>query len=203
MSRPTPNCSAIVLAGGRATRLGGIDKALLPLAGRPLLAHVLERLAPQVDDIVINYNRDPVALAGFGLSVAGDARADFPGPLAGIAAALPHCRHDTVLVVPCDTPFLPLDLQARLAARLTPDTDLVVAHDGIRLQPLVLLLRRQLGTSLDGYLAAGGRKVESWCLAQRNAIARFDNPGAFANVNTREDLRTAENSEGDEATSAS
>jgi molybdenum cofactor guanylyltransferase len=183
--------------------MGGVDKALLPLAGRPLLAHVLARLAPQVDDIVINYNRDPAALAAFGRRVVNDAAADFPGPLAGIAAALPHCRHDTVLVVPCDTPFLPADLRARLAAALTSDIDVVIAHDGKRLQPLFLLLRRHLGASLESWLAGGGRKVDAWCLAQRAAIVRFDDDGAFANVNTPEELQGAENFEGDRSGSAS
>lgn len=194
--------SAIVLAGGRATRMGGADKALLPLAGRPLLAHVLERLHVQVDDIVLNYNRDPAVLAGFGLPVAGDALEDFQGPLAGIAAALPRCRHDTVLVVPCDTPFLPRDLQPRLAAELRPDIDLVIAHDGERLQPLFLLLRRQLAAGLNDYLAGGGRKVESWCRAQRMAIAHFDDSKPFANMNTPEELQAAGFSEGDGPTSA-
>lgn len=194
-----PPCSAIVLAGGRATRMGGVDKALLPLAGQPLLAHVLARLAPQVDDIVINYNRDAVALAGFGRQVVGDTREDFAGPLAGIAAALPLCRHATALVVPCDAPFLPRDLRARLAPALHPGIDLVIAHDGERLQPLFLLLRSKLADALNDYLAGGGRKVESWCLAQRAAIVRFDDKKAFANVNTPEALQAAGNSEEDGA----
>jgi molybdopterin-guanine dinucleotide biosynthesis protein A len=186
------SCSAIVLAGGRATRLGGVDKALLPLAGRPLLAHVLARLQPQVDDVVINYNRDPAVLAGFGHAVVADASADYSGPLAGIAAALPRCRHELVLVVPCDAPFLPRDLQSRLAGALAPGIDLVMAHDGIRLQPLFLLLRRTLLDSLLASLAAGDRKVERWCLAQHAATVRFDDPRAFTNLNAPQDLQTAE-----------
>jgi molybdenum cofactor guanylyltransferase len=195
--------SAIVLAGGRSQRMGGVDKALLPLAGRPLLAHVLARLAPQVDDIVINYNRDPAALAAFGKRVVHDAVDDFPGPLAGIAAALPYCRHDTVLVVPCDTPFLPENLHARLAASLAPDIDVVIAHDGGRLQPLFLLLRRQLGVALEAWLVGGGRKVDAWCLAQRAAIVRFEDARAFANVNTPEELQAAETTGGERSGTAS
>lgn len=195
-------CSAIVLAGGRATRLGGIDKALVPLAGRPLLAHVLEHLAPQVDDIVINCNRNEDAMASFGHPLIGDQLADYAGPLAGIAAALPYCRHDTVLVVPCDTPFLPRDLRTQLAAALKPDTDLVITHDGKRLQPLFMLLRRRLAESLNDYLAAGERKVEIWCMRQKTAIARYENPGAFINLNTPEELQEAEKKMGDGTASA-
>lgn len=199
---PDSPCSAIVLAGGRATRLGGVDKALVNFAGRPLLAHVLDRLKPQVDDIVINCNRNEETMAGFGYPLIRDQQTDYAGPLAGIAAALPFCRHDTVLVVPCDTPFLPSDLHKRLFAELSSDKDLVIAHDGKRLQPLFMLLRQRLVKSLNDYLAAGNRKVEIWCMLQKVVIARFENPRAFVNLNTPEELREAENNRGGGATSA-
>jgi molybdenum cofactor guanylyltransferase len=188
---PHINCSAIVLAGGRATRLGGRDKALEMLSGRPLIAHVLERLQPQVDDIVINCNRHHEALSVFGHTLVSDATQDYSGPLAGITAALPHCRHDIVLVTPCDTPWLPADLCSRLVTAMTPATDLVIAHDGERLQPLFMLLRRELLTALAEALAAGHHKVESWCLAQRHAIAGFTDIRAFANLNTEAELAAA------------
>lgn len=200
MPATPPACSAIILAGGLATRLGGADKALLPFRGRPLLAHVLARLAPQVDDIVLNYNRDPAALAAFGLPVAVDRERDHAGPLAGIAAALPYCRHDLVLVVPCDSPFLPTDLRARLANGLAGGHRLAIAHDGERLQPLFLLLHRSLLPSLEEWLRAGRRKVEDWCRAQEAAIVPIDLPQAFINLNTARDLETAEKSEGEGAT---
>lgn len=192
MPAPAVSCSAIVLAGGLATRLGGVDKALVPLGGRPLLAHVLERLAPQVDDIIINYNREPATLARFGHPLVRDTGRDFAGPLAGIAAALPHCRHELALVVPCDTPFFPRDLQARLAAALTGAHPLAIAHDGQRLQPLFLLLRRELLPTLEGWLHSGGRKVEAWCLEQNPAIVRFDDANAFINLNTAGEIEAAE-----------
>lgn len=197
MPATPPPCSAIVLAGGLATRLGGVDKALLPFRGRPLLTHVLARLAPQVDDIILNYNRDPAVLAAFGLPVVGDRTQDHSGPLAGIAAALPHCRHELVLVVPCDSPFLPLDLQARLATGLADGHRLAIAHDGERLQPLFLLLKRALLPSLDGWLQAGRRKVEDWCRAEDAAIVHIDAQQAFCNLNTSEDVKTAEKFEGE------
>lgn len=189
---PIP-CSAIILAGGRATRLGGVDKALISLAGRPLIAHVLERLAPQVDDILINGNRNQTVLASLGYPVISDEKPDYSGPLAGIISTLPSCRHETVLVVPCDSPFLPDDLHNRLSALLTPDKDLVIAHDGERLQPLFMLLRRKLLPSLRDYLEQGHYKVEHWCMSQNVAIARFAESRHFINLNTPEDLKKAEN----------
>lgn len=188
---PIP-CSAIVLAGGLATRLGGVDKALVPLAGRPLLAHVLERLQPQCDDIVINHNRDSAEMREFGHRLVPDRRQDYAGPLAGIAAALPFCAHDLVLVVPCDCPFLPVDLYARLAAAMTADNGLALAHDGERLQPLFMLLRRDRLRALEHYLEGGSRKVEGWCLAQNPALVHFTDSHAFMNINTPEELDKAE-----------
>lgn len=240
----TSPCSAIVLAGGRATRLGGIDKALVSFAGRPLIAHVLERLRPQVDDIVINCNRNEEVLGSFGYPLVRDQPLDYPGseeryecvaskgetgeelaftevnagfkpvfdtapgarssfsppcysgPLAGIISALPVCRHELVLVTPCDTPFLPADLCHRLSVLMARDIDLVIAHDGERLQPLFMLLRRHLLDSLREYLGQSNHKVEYWCLAQKLAIARFNDKSAFINLNTPEELKAAENTGG-------
>ncbi len=201
-SRPEPpagasNCSAIVLAGGRATRLGGQDKALTTFAGRPLIAHVLERLQPQVDDIVINCNRNQDRLAAFGLPLVPDAEPDFAGPLAGIAAALPHCRHEHVLVVPCDSPFLPRDLTTQLMAALASGKKLAVCHDGKRLQPLFMLLHHSLRDSLQDYLASGQHKVEIWCQSHDPVIVRINDSEAFINLNTPAELAAAEKKEGD------
>ncbi len=192
------NCSAIVLAGGRSSRLGGRDKALETLAGRPLIAHVLERLAPQVDDIIINCNRHQDELAAFGHQLVSDETSDFPGPLAGIAAALPHCKHELILVTPCDTPWLPADLYQHLAMQMQPQHRLVIAHDGQRLQPLFMLLRRELLPSLHASLARGHYKVERWCQEQGAVIGRFANAAAFANLNTEDELAAARE-QGEEA----
>ena len=190
------NCSAIVLAGGRSSRLGGRDKALEELAGRPLIAHVLERLQPQVDDIVINCNRHQAEFATFGHRLVSDETTDYPGPLAGIAAALPFCRHELILVTPCDTPWLPTDLCQRLLANMQPTSPLVIAHDGQRLQPLFMLLRRELLTSLQDSLRLGHFKVEKWCLEQGAVITTFDNVASFANLNTEDELAAARETEG-------
>lgn len=189
------NCSAIVLAGGRSSRMGGRDKALEELAGRPLIAHVLERLQPQVDDIVINCNRHQDDLATFGYRLVSDETADFHGPLAGIAAALPYCKHDLILVTPCDTPWLPVDLYQGLLAKMQPTDNLVIAHDGKRQQPLFMLLRRDLLASLKANLIRGHYKVEKWCQEQQAAIAGFDNAAAFANLNTEDELAAARKAE--------
>lgn len=189
---PRPSCSAIILAGGRASRMAGRDKALLSLAGQPLLAHVLARLRPQVDDIVISYNRDPADLAGFDCAIVQDATQDHAGPLAGIATALPRCRDELVCVVPCDAPFLPEDLVAHLAAALQTGKSLAVAHDGQRLQPLFLLMQRRLLGSLQAALARGEHQVRAWCLNEDAAQVEFADAFAFSNVNTPEDLQAAE-----------
>lgn len=176
--------SGIVLAGGRATRMGGIDKGLVTVAGRPLIAHVLERLRPQVDDIVINANRNQGSYAVFSWPVATDADSSFSGPLAGIAAALPHCRQEWALVVACDCPLLPENLAAALRSGMQPGDLLAVAHDGQRLQPLFMLLHRSLLTSLRDAIAIGELKVENWIHRQAFATVQFADPLAFSNINT-------------------
>lgn len=186
-----PSCSAIVLAGGQALRMGGRDKGLITLAGKPLLAHVLAGLAPQVDDIVINCNRHLDDYSVFGHALAADTIPG-QGPLGGIHSALAMCRHELVLVCPCDTPFLPPDLYRRLHAALDEHHPLAIAHDGERLQPLFMLLHRNLKSSLADYLAGGDRKVERWCRQENAAIAAFENPLAFGNLNTPEDLNAGE-----------
>ncbi|MDP2227834.1 MAG: molybdenum cofactor guanylyltransferase MobA [Moraxellaceae bacterium] len=186
-----PPCSAIVLAGGQALRMGGRDKGLISLGGKPLLAHVLARLTPQVDDIVINCNRHHDEYSAFGHTLAADTEPGL-GPLGGIHAALSACRHALVLVCPCDTPFLPTDLYRQLHAALDEQHSLAIAHDGERLQPLFMLLHRSLKRSLADYLAGGDRKVERWCRQENAAIATFDSPLAFGNLNTPEDLDAGE-----------
>lgn len=176
--------SGIVLAGGRATRMEGRDKGLIPLLGRPLIAHVLDRLEPQVSDVVINANRHQSEYAQFGVPVVADTLADFSGPLAGILAALPRCREEWALVVACDCPLLPTDLGQQLVSALKPESRLAVAHDGERLQPLFLLLHKSLETSLEAALAANHHKVERWCMEQEHVIVPIRGKDAFRNINT-------------------
>lgn len=176
--------SAIILAGGQASRMGGQDKGLILLNGRPMIDYVITRLKAQVDDMVISANRHHADYARFGWPVFADHATDYAGPLAGIAACLPHCRHDWVLVVACDSPLLPTDLAAQLFSRRQRDTQVVMVHDGERLQPLFLLLHKSLGPALDQALQRGEYKVERWARAQPHIIVTQNTPQAFMNINT-------------------
>ena len=189
---PAHPVSAVILAGGRATRMGGDDKGWVPLAGKSLIEHVLDRLRPQVDEVLINANRSQTRYQALA-PVIGDGNDDFQGPLAGMQAGLAAARHDWVLFVPCDGPALPLDLMTRFRAAITPDTDLVVAHDGEHLQPVVALLRRALLPSLRQALAEGERKTGAWFARHRMAVVPFaDLPDAFVNLNSPDELAAYE-----------
>lgn len=184
--------SAVILAGGRATRMGGEDKGWVALAGRPLIDHVLERLRPQVDEVLINANRSQDRYQALA-TVISDDNPDYLGPLAGMQAGLAAAHHDWVLFVPCDGPALPHDLMSRFRTALTPDTELVVAHDGDWLQPVVALLHRSLLPSLTHALAEGERKIDIWFARHRMAVVSFaDQPDAFINLNSPAELAAYE-----------
>ena len=178
--------TGIILAGGKASRMGGVDKGLLELAGRPMLAHIIERLRPQTQALIVNANRSHPLYAVHGLPVVADATADYPGPLAGMAAGLAAMSTDWAVTVPCDSPLVPPDLVSRLWAALqAEDAELAVAFSAGRLQPVFALLPRCLLPSLQAYLAAGDRKIALWYRRHRMAQADFsDCPDAFVNVNT-------------------
>ncbi|MFM1662082.1 molybdenum cofactor guanylyltransferase MobA [Aeromonas salmonicida] len=184
--------SAVILAGGRATRMGGEDKGWVALAGRPLIDHVLERLRPQVDEVLINANRSQTRYQALA-PVISDDNNDYLGPLAGMQAGLAAAHHDWVLFVPCDGPALPHDLMSRFRAALTPDTELVVAHDGDWLQPVVALLHKSLLPSLSAALAEGERKIDIWFARHKMAVVSFaDQPDAFINLNSPTELAAYE-----------
>ena len=190
MPRPSPIIGAI-LAGGQARRLGGIDKGLVEMGGRPLVAWILDALGPQVDGLVINTNRNLDIYGRYGVPVVPDRLPDHQGPLAGIAAVLAQVPPDgAVLTVPCDSPTPPADLAARLSAALEAgEGDLAVAHDGERLQPLHALVPATLLPGLEAFLVNGGRKVELWLAEQRAAVVDFaDRSGCFLNLNRPGDL---------------
>lgn len=191
----TPNeaaISGIVLAGGQARRLGGQDKGLIDLAGQPLIGHVLQRLRPQVREVLISANRNAGRYAAFGHPVIADGEADFPGPLAGVLAAGQAARHEWLLVCPCDTPFLPADLATRLmhGAR-SGNSPIARAADTAHTHFTVMLLHRSLLPDLAEFLATGQRRVEAWQARHRPQTVTFSAPGAFANINTLEDLQAA------------
>lgn len=172
--------------------MGGTDKGLQPFRGRPLVAHAIERLRPQVAGLLISANRHGDDYARFGWPVLADAEPGFAGPLAGVHAGLLAAATDWLVTVPCDSPLLPGDLVPRLATALAAaGADLAVARADGRLQPVFLLCRRDLAADLAAYLAGGGRRIEAWLDRRRAAIADFDRAAdalAFANINTLADL---------------
>jgi molybdopterin-guanine dinucleotide biosynthesis protein A len=187
------NISGIILAGGQGQRFDGADKGLLLLDGKPLVAHVANTLLPQVSTVTISANRNLDSYRALGYAVVEDLRGPFLGPLAGIAAALATITTELALVVPCDTPFLPHDLGQRLYAALQHhQADIAIAHDGQRLQPMCVLLRRKLLDSLNAELAVGHLKVQKWMLEQRHCIVDFsDEARCFMNINSADDLTKA------------
>src|SRR5476649_566315 len=149
--------TGIVLAGGQGRRMGGVDKGLQTLHGKPMVAHVLARLAPQVSEIIINANQNLATYSGFGYRVVPDAIGGFAGPLAGLHAGLGEAKHALVLTVPCDSPFLPLDLFIRLKNSLG-EKDLAVAKTGDQPHPVFALVRTSVRKNLEDFLSGGGRK---------------------------------------------
>jgi molybdopterin-guanine dinucleotide biosynthesis protein A len=186
--------TGLVLAGGQGSRMGGVDKGLAPFRGRPMVAHVLERLAPQVDEILVNANRNPEAYAAFGHRVIADEIPGFAGPLAGFERGLAHARGELVATVPCDSPFLPPDLVPRLRAALeSAGADLAVARTGTQAHPVFCLMRRAVHASLERFLASGQRKIDRWYAALAVVEVAFDDEAqAFANINTRDELADLE-----------
>ena len=180
--------SGIILAGGLGRRMGGVDKGLQLLRGKPMIEHVLERLAPQVDEIVINANQNLERYAAFGHRVVSDRISGFAGPLAGLHAGLEAISQPLALTVPCDSPFLPSDLVSRLRRHLG-DNDLAVAKTGDQAHPVFALVRRSVAENLHAFLAGGGRKIDAWYAALRVVEVQFDDEAdAFRNINTLEEL---------------
>lgn len=190
MTRPP----GVILAGGRATRMGGGDKGLLPLGGGTILGHVIDRLTPQVSGLALNANGDPGRFASLDLPVLPDSLEGFAGPLAGVLAGLDWAAETGathIVTAAADTPFLPLDLVSRLEAAAGPSGLALAAtpsgrHPTFGLWPVAL--RDDLRTALDG----GLRKVVLWTDAHGAGTAEFPDDTAFFNVNTPEDLATAE-----------
>ena len=186
--------TGVILAGGRGTRMGGVDKGLRQLRGRPMVAWVIERFAPQVEEILINANQNQPDYAGFGYRVIPDEIAGFAGPLAGLHRGLTAATHDLVATVPCDSPFLPRDLVSRLRAALERErADLAVARTGDQPHPVFCLCHRRVLDGLTAFLAGGGRKIDAWYARLKAVEVRFDDqPDAFRNINTEDELRAHE-----------
>ncbi|HSN22015.1 MAG TPA: molybdenum cofactor guanylyltransferase MobA [Usitatibacter sp.] len=187
---PKIEVTGLVLAGGQGSRMGGIDKGLQSFRGKPMVAHALERFAPQVDEVLINANRNVAEYERFGHRVISDEIAGFAGPLAGFERGLAHASGTLVATVPCDSPFLPADLVARLRAALdAARADLAVAKTGAQAHPVFCLMRRSVHGSLREFLASGQRKIDRWYAALSVVEVPFDDEAdAFLNINTREEL---------------
>lgn len=186
------NTGAIFLSGGRGSRLGGIEKGLVPLVGRPLIQWVIERISPQVSKCVISANHQIEAYRALGYPVVADTLPDQPGPLAGILAAAAAIPSEWLLVVPCDTPFLPLDLVSQLADATRDGQHLARATDTKHAHYAIMRLHRRLLPDMAAFLASGQRSVQRWQARHPCAEACFPDPEAFANLNTLEDLARAE-----------
>jgi molybdopterin-guanine dinucleotide biosynthesis protein A len=183
--------TGIVLAGGQGRRMGGVDKGLQLLHGKPMVAAVLARLAPQVCEVLINANQNLETYAGFGYRVVPDAIGGFAGPLAGLHAGLGEARHGLVLTAPCDSPFLPADLFDRLYATMG-EHDLAVARTGNQPHPVFALVRTSVKKNLGDFLSGGGRKIDAWYSSLKVVEVPFDDEAdAFRNINTREELNGA------------
>lgn len=197
--------TGIVLAGGLGRRMGSVDKGLQPLQGRPLVAHVLDRLRPQVDALIVNANQNQdtyVALGTpYGARVVPDAVGGFAGPLAGLHAGMAAATTPLCVTVPCDSPFLPADLVARLRDALeAAAAQLAVAKTFDQPHPVFALVRRDVGDHLADFLAAGGRKIDAWYATLRTVEVAFDDEAeAFQNINTRDELASFEARDPDRA----
>jgi molybdopterin-guanine dinucleotide biosynthesis protein A len=194
--------TGVILAGGRGSRMGGVDKGLQNFNGIPLALHTLMRLSPQVGQVMLNANRNLGAYESFGVPVWPDVLSDYAGPLAGFLTALEHCVTPWLVTVPCDTPLFPEDLVARLArAADEQDAEIAMAaareEDGqIRTQPVFCLLRLDLLESLVRFTHGGGRKIDAWTGQHKTAIVPFDassdDAEAFFNANTLAELHRLE-----------
>ena len=189
-----PSITGIILAGGQGRRMGSVDKGLQLLRGKPMVQWVLDRFAPQVSEVLINANQNLGQYQAFGHLVITDEIAGFAGPLAGLHRGLSAATPDLVATVPCDSPFLPLDLIARLHAALNArQADLAVARTGDQPHPVFCLTRKSVLPGLTAFLLSGGRKIDSWYAALNVADVRFDDEAeAFSNINTAAELRTFE-----------
>ncbi len=189
--------TGMVLAGGRGTRMGGVDKGLQTFHGMPLALHAMLRLAPQVGEVMINANRNLAAYESMGVPVWPDVVADFPGPLGGWLTGLERCTTPWLVTVPCDTPNFPNHLVERLARELAAaegDIAMVATRaDGeTNLQPIFSLIRASLVEDLTRAVQAGERKVARWARQHRLVEVVFEETGAFYNANTVEELRRLE-----------
>jgi len=186
MNSSNSQFSCIILAGGEGKRVGGRDKGLIRYRDKTLIQHVIETVEPQTDEIIISANRNIETYETYGYKVVSDTTEQLQGPLAGIAAALPHCKNDWVLITPCDMPFLPSDLIAKLSVDMA-NSHLHIASVNDRLQ-LTLLVNKSLLSSIIESLQNGQLRIMQWATSQNPMIHQFSNSQNFKNFNDTKDL---------------
>ncbi len=191
---PKQDITGLILAGGRGSRMGGVDKGLQNHRGMPLAMHALLRLGPQVGELMINANRNLGAYESMGVPVWPDSLADYAGPLAGFLTGLERCETPYLVTVPCDSPLFPEDLVERLGgALLAADAEIAMAatrEDGVlRVQPVFCLMKAGVLESLVRFTQGGQRKIDRWTQEHRCVEVPFDDAQAFANANTPDELR--------------
>lgn len=193
MNRQT-KVAGVILAGGRARRMNNQDKGLVNFKGRPMVSYAIAALAPVVDQLFINANRNIEQYRQFGWPVISDQTDSFDGPLAGVLTAMMHADADVLLVMPCDSPLIKTEhLQKLLLTRAENNADVAVAFDGIRVHPVFLAIKTTLQTSLQEYLASDQRKVAAWLEQQNLVQADFSSePEIFGNINTMTELSVLE-----------
>jgi len=187
--------TGLILAGGRGSRMGGIDKGLQNFLGSPLALHAVIRLGGQVGQLMVNANRNLGAYEALEVPVWPDSTPDFAGPLAGMLTGLEHCETPWLVTVPCDAPLFPLDLVQRLAAAASAqNAEIAMAcapestGEAPRPQPVFCLMRMELSESLAAFLQAGGRKIDQWTATRRTVLVDFEDGQAFRNANTLDEL---------------
>src|SRR5688572_20217655 len=194
MKLPPAKITGVILAGGQGRRMGGVDKGLKVLRGKPMVAWAIERFAPQVDEILINANQNLSTYGEFGYRVIPDEIGGYAGPLAGLHRGLSEASHDLIATVPCDSPFLPADLIQRLRGALDATGSVIaVAKTGTQPHPVFCLCRKSVLPGLTQFLEGGGRKIDAWYSSLKVVEVLFDDkPGAFSNVNTMAELQAFE-----------
>jgi molybdopterin-guanine dinucleotide biosynthesis protein A len=190
----TKDITGLILAGGRGSRMGGVDKGLQNHQGVPLAMHALLRLSPQVGEVMINANRNLGAYESMGAPVWPDSLPDYPGPLAGFLTGLEHCETPYLMTVPCDSPLFPTDLVQRLADALDAGgAEIAMAatrENGVlQVQPVFCLMKSEVIESLVRFTQSGQRKIDKWTAMHRCIDVEFDDPQAFTNANTRDELQ--------------
>ena len=197
----TEQITGLILAGGRGTRMGHVDKGLQNFRGAPMALHVMLRLQPQVGELMINANQNLAPYESFGVPVWPDELQGHAGPLAGMQTGLIHCTSDYMVTAPCDSPFLPTDLVQRLAdSLLDAGADLAVAVTGEgatrQVHPVFCLMKASLLQHLTEYLRDGGRKIDAWYASLNTVEVAFEDEAAFRNINTMAELKAYEPASG-------